>query len=52
MIWVDECKYLGVKLNSCKYIRTVCEDKRRKFCAFANSIIMSGLVSEECAMYL
>ena len=24
----------------------------RKFCAAANSIIMSGLVSEECAMFL
>ena len=50
--WVDECNYLEVTVSSCKYFRTVCEDKKRKFYEATNSIIMSGLASVECAVYL
>ena len=50
--WVNECNYLGVTVSSGKRFRTVCEERKRKFCAAANSIIVTSHLSEECSMYL
>jgi hypothetical protein len=50
--WVTECNYLGVNVCSGRKFRTNCEDRRRKFCVAANSIMSHNLLSEECFMYV
>ena len=50
--WMTVCNYLGVSVCSGRNFCTNCEDRRRKFCVAANSIISHNLLSDECCMYV
>ena len=50
--WVSVCNYLGVSVCSGKFVRTDCEERRRKFCGAVNAIISHNMLSEECYMHI
>jgi hypothetical protein len=51
--WVEMCVYLGVNICSGRKFHTNCEERRRKFCVAANTVIShNSMLSEECYMHL
>ena len=49
--WVQQCKYLGVKIQAGDVFKTDDEDSKRAFIASVNNVITNGsFLSEECIM--